>query len=68
MADSLAFEFVFAKATADSKWQLLEAPTRYPSERSLDQISVLWERMLGDQGIDANLQRVAYNKAREHQE
>ncbi|USD63434.1 metal-dependent hydrolase [Vibrio sp. SCSIO 43140] len=68
MADSLAFEFVFAKATADSKWQLLEAPTRYPSERSLDQISVLWERMLGDQGIDANLHRMAYNKAREHQE
>lgn len=62
MADSLAFEFVFAKETSDAGWELLEAPTRHPSERSLDQISVLWERMLGNQEIDANLQKVALNK------
>jgi inner membrane protein len=63
MADSLAFEFVFAEETPDADWELLEAPTRHPSERSLDQIPMLWERMLGNQGIDANLQKVAYNKA-----
>jgi inner membrane protein len=68
MADSLAFEFVFAKETPDAGWELLEAPTRYPSERSLDQISVLWERMLGNQEIDANLQYVALNKASDKQD
>ncbi|GAL31859.1 membrane-bound metal-dependent hydrolase [Vibrio maritimus] len=58
MADSLAFEFVFAETRMDEQWELLEAPTRHPSERSLEQISVLWERMLGNQQIDANLQKV----------
>ncbi|GMQ49111.1 metal-dependent hydrolase [Vibrio sp. 10N] len=63
MADSLAFEFVFANTTSSPQWTLLDAPTRLESERSFEQISVLWQRMLGDQAIDANLQKVAYNQA-----
>ncbi|WP_114764287.1 metal-dependent hydrolase [Vibrio rhodolitus] len=58
MADNLAFQFVFAEKDQSGNWQLLNAPTRHPTERELEQLSTLWERLKGDQSIDANLQRL----------
>lgn len=57
MANSLAFQFVLAEKDNSGKWQLLDSPKRYPTERDLQQLSTLWERLKGDQSIDANLQR-----------
>ncbi|MCW8334578.1 metal-dependent hydrolase [Vibrio paucivorans] len=56
MADNLSFEFVFAEKGSDGQWQLLESTQRFPSERGLDLLGVLWQRLKGDQSIDANLQ------------
>ncbi|GAK83701.1 membrane-bound metal-dependent hydrolase [Vibrio ponticus] len=58
MADNLAFQFVFAEKDQSGNWQLLSAPARHPVERGLEQLSTLWERLKGDQSIDANLQRL----------
>ncbi|MEL7292447.1 MAG: metal-dependent hydrolase [Pseudomonadota bacterium] len=59
MANNLAFEFVFARKDPQGEWQLLDAPERYPSERSFAQLATLWQRLKGDQSINANLQKVA---------
>lgn len=56
MANNLAFEFVYAQRGSDGEWQLLDAPLRHTSERSLDQLGVLWMRMKGDQSINADLE------------
>ncbi len=63
MADSLSFEFVFAEKDGNGEWRLLEATQRYPSERSLDLLAPLWQRLKGDQSIDANLKtmEMSYN-------
>jgi inner membrane protein len=63
MADSLSFEFVFAEKDGNGEWRLLEATQRYPSERSLDLLAPLWQRLKGDQSIDANLKtmKMSYN-------
>lgn len=58
MADNLAFQFVFAEKDKMGNWQLLKAPTRHPTERNLDQLDTLWQRLKGDQSINANLQRL----------
>lgn len=58
MSNNLSFEFIFAEKGEDGQWQLLESTQRYPSERSLDLLGQLWERLKGDQSIDANLQRM----------
>lgn len=63
MADNLSFEFVFAEKDGNGEWRLLEATQRYPSERSLDLLAPLWQRLKGDQSIDANLKtmEMSYN-------
>ncbi|EKO3836687.1 metal-dependent hydrolase [Vibrio harveyi] len=61
MSNNLSFEFVFAEKSQSGEWQLLESTQRYPSERSLDLLGQLWERLKGDQTIDANLQRMELN-------
>jgi inner membrane protein len=58
MANNLSFEFVFAEKDSNGEWKLLEATQRYPSERGLDLLEPLWQRLKGDQTIDANLQRI----------
>lgn len=58
MADSLSFQFVLAEKDADGEWVLLESTKRYPSERGLEHLGTLWERLKGDQSIDANLKRL----------
>tara|TARA_Y100001956_G_scaffold71284_1_gene75907 strand:- start:394 stop:948 length:555 start_codon:yes stop_codon:yes gene_type:complete len=55
MANNLSFEFVFAEKDSNGEWKLLEATQRYPSERGLDLLEPLWQRLKGDQTIDANL-------------
>jgi inner membrane protein len=64
MANNLSFEFVFAEKDSDGEWKLLEATQRYPSERGLDMLAPLWQRLKGDQTIDANLQtmKVSYQR------
>ena len=64
MANNLSFEFVFAEKDSDGEWKLLEATQRYPSERGLDMLAPLWQRLKGDQTIDANLQtmEVSYQR------
>lgn len=57
MANNLAFQFVLATMDHEGKWHLLEAPTRHTSERGLQQLGTLWQRLKGDQNINANLQR-----------
>ena len=54
--DHYTFEFVFEKKDSNGDWHLLEATQRYPSERNFDFIAPLWQRLQGDQNIDANLQ------------
>ena len=63
MADNLSFEFVFAEKDGNGEWRLLEATQRYPSERSLELLAPLWQRLKGDQSIDANLKtmEMSYN-------
>ncbi|WP_434763979.1 metal-dependent hydrolase [Vibrio fortis] len=63
MADNLSFEFIFAEKDGNGEWRLLEATQRYPSERSLDLLAPLWQRLKGDQSIDANLKtmEMSYN-------
>lgn len=56
MSDSLPFEFIFAEKREDGEWELLDVTQRYPSERSFSLLGQLWERLKGDQNIDANLQ------------
>jgi inner membrane protein len=58
MADTLAFQFVLAEKDERGEWKLLDSPKRYPSERSFEQIGLLWKRLKGDQTIDANLKRL----------
>ncbi|MFM2600960.1 metal-dependent hydrolase [Vibrio fortis] len=58
MANNLSFEFVFAEKDSNGEWKLLEATQRYQSERGLDLLEPLWQRLKGDQTIDANLQRI----------
>ncbi|MDC5854111.1 metal-dependent hydrolase [Vibrio europaeus] len=57
MANNLAFEFIFAQKSETGEWQLLDSTQRYPSQRSLDQLGQLWQRLKGDQSIDANLEK-----------
>ncbi|MEX0336470.1 metal-dependent hydrolase [Vibrio tubiashii] len=61
MANNLAFEFIFAQKSATGEWQLLDSTQRYPSQRSLEQLGQLWQRLKGDQSIDANLEKIARN-------
>lgn len=61
MANNLAFEFIFAQKSTTGEWQLLDSTQRYPSQRSLDQLGQLWQRLKGDQSIDANLEKIARN-------
>ncbi len=59
LANHLSFQFVLAQRDKQGSWQLVDKPTRHPSgERGLDKLNVLWERLKGDQSIDANLQRL----------
>lgn len=64
MADSLSFQFVLAEKDDKGEWELLDSTWRYPSERGLEHLSALWERLKGDQSIDANLKRLelSYNQ------
>lgn len=55
MANNLSFQFAYAEKDEEGQWQLLDAPLRYPSERGLQHISTLWQRLKGDQSISANL-------------
>ncbi|EGU32921.1 hypothetical protein VIBRN418_10578 [Vibrio sp. N418] len=64
MANNLAFQFVLATMDDEGQWQLLESPTRHPSERGLQQLETLWQRLKGDQNIDANLQRIDLSYSR----
>ncbi|NOH21790.1 metal-dependent hydrolase [Vibrio europaeus] len=59
MSDNLPFEFIFAHMNENGDWRLLDTTQRYPSERSLAQLGQLWERLKGDQTIDANLHTTA---------
>ncbi|MEH0759146.1 metal-dependent hydrolase [Vibrio sp. 16] len=56
MSNNLAFEFIFAEKSESGEWELLDSTQRYPSERSFELMGQLWERLKGDQSIDANLQ------------
>ncbi|MDN2481052.1 metal-dependent hydrolase [Vibrio agarivorans] len=58
MANNLSFEFAFAERDEVGEWALLESTQRYPGERGFEHLNTLWERLKGDQEIDANLQRV----------
>lgn len=58
LADNLAFQFVFAQRNSHGKWLILDSPQRYPTERNFEQLGVLWQRLKGDQTINANLRRV----------
>ncbi|ANU38714.1 hypothetical protein VSVS05_03677 [Vibrio scophthalmi] len=64
VANNLAFQFVLATMDDEGQWQLLESPTRHPSERGLQQLETLWQRLKGDQNIDANLQRIDLSYSR----
>ncbi|KLN63991.1 metal-dependent hydrolase [Vibrio sp. VPAP30] len=55
MSDNLPFEFIFARMNENGNWRLLDTTQRYPSQRSLAQLGQLWERLKGDQTINANL-------------
>ncbi|WP_394241347.1 metal-dependent hydrolase [Vibrio astriarenae] len=55
MANNLSFQFAYAEKDEEGQWQLLDAPLRYPSERGLEHLATLWQRLKGDQSIGANL-------------
>ncbi|USD67082.1 metal-dependent hydrolase [Vibrio sp. SCSIO 43136] len=63
MADNLAFQFTMAEKATNGEWTPLAAPTRFQGERGLEHIGALWERLKGDQSINANLQRLELSKA-----
>ncbi|WP_117232844.1 metal-dependent hydrolase [Vibrio maerlii] len=56
LPNQLAFEFIFAEKQTNGEWALLEPTQRYPSKRSLAHLSILWQRLKGDQSISSNLQ------------
>ncbi|MEZ9131070.1 hydrolase [Vibrio breoganii] len=64
IGNNLSFEFVYAKRDDAGNWVLVEAPQRFPSQRGFEHLITLWERMKGDQSIDANLtkQTLGYNR------
>ncbi|GEA49841.1 hydrolase [Vibrio inusitatus NBRC 102082] len=64
MANNLAFEFIYAKRDDSGDWVLIDAPKRFPSPRGFEHLNTLWERLMGDQSIDANLtkQTLGYNR------
>ncbi len=55
MANNLSFEFIYAQRDDAGNWVLMDAPQRYPSQRGFEHLSTLWQRMKGDQSINANL-------------
>ncbi|GAB7219724.1 metal-dependent hydrolase [Vibrio comitans] len=55
MANNLAFEFIYAQRDDAGNWVLVDAPLRFPNQRGFEHLNTLWERMKGDQSIDANL-------------
>lgn len=61
MADSLAFEFQYAQRDNQGNWVLLDKPLRHPSQRDINQLGMLWQRLKGDQTINAHLQSSALN-------
>jgi len=56
MAEQLSFEFVLAERNDNGEWKLTEPPYRYESELSLERFDSLWERLKGNQSINANLE------------
>ncbi|WP_070967703.1 metal-dependent hydrolase [Vibrio sonorensis] len=66
MANYLSFEFVFAQRNEKGEWELLEATERHARDQGIGggTFEAIWQRLKGDQSIDANLQRVklSYNQ------
>ena len=59
LANNLAFEFVFARRDNKGQWSLLDKPERHPGQRGFEHLTTLWQRLKGDQTINANLQRAS---------
>ncbi len=46
--DQLSFEFILAEKADNDEWNILETTRRYPSERSLEKMGSLWQRLKGN--------------------